>query len=581
MGSEVLEGRDTVSHRAAVARAVRATKRTRQVASLVVFASGFMTLVSGLTPSIRSRVRALTWIPIGVHAAVFAVTVVAGLGLVLLSGAMRRGQRRAWRTAVVLLLVGAVAHLFKGLDVEEAVVSLLIAAWLIAARRRFAAPSAPWSNVWRSRVAAGLAVSSAVLISAAMVNVRRLHLDFARSLAAVSERLVGVQSIRIGGRLDRVLSPALLTTGCGLILTMVLLVLRPAGAASIGDAPVAQARSLVAAHGRGTLDYFALRADKRRWVFDRTLVAYGVFNGTCLVSPDPVGPADEAIDAWGAFAQFAVDQGWTLAVLGASEAWRDIYAEFGMRSIYIGDEAVVDLHDFALSGGQMKGLRQAVNRIAKYGYTISFHDPATLDPRLAASLTALMAESRRGAVERGFSMTLSRILDPADRGLLLAVCTAPDGKPAAFCQYVPAGPSGYSLDLMRRSTAEHPNGLTDFVIVRTIEHLRQTTACTTLSLNFATMRAVVAGEQTGVGSALQRNVLTRMSETMQIESLWKYTLKFHPRWQPRYLLYDSADHLGSIGLAVARAESFWELPVIGGLLEGRPGREPIRQGGAS
>ena len=45
--------------------------------------------------------------------------------------------------------------------------------------------------------------------------------------------------------------------------------------------------------------------------------------------------------------------------------------------------------------------------------------------------------------------------------------------PVAFCQYVPApGIAGYSLDLMRRDDGEHPNGLIDFVVVDTIEHLR-------------------------------------------------------------------------------------------------------------
>lgn len=86
-----------------------------------------------------------------------------------------------------------------------------------------------------------------------------------------------------------------------------------------------------------------------------------------------------------------------------------------------------------------------------------------------------MTESRRGEMERGFSMTLGRIFDPADKGLLLAVCFGPDGEPTAFCQFVPApGVNGYSLDLMRRSESEeHPNGLTDFVVAETIEYLRE------------------------------------------------------------------------------------------------------------
>src|SRR5208282_5273697 len=134
---------------------------------------------------------------------------------------------------------------------------------------------------------------------------------------------------------------------------------------------------------------------------------------------------------------------------------------------------VVDVRTFSLEGGARKGLRQAVNRIVNYGYTISFHDPARVEPALADAVRTVMVQRRRGEAERGFSMTLGRIFDPRDEGLLLAVAHGPDGDPVAFCQFVPApGIRGYSLDLMRRDQGEHPNGLLDFIIVRTIERLR-------------------------------------------------------------------------------------------------------------
>ena len=47
-----------------------------------------------------------------------------------------------------------------------------------------------------------------------------------------------------------------------------------------------------------------------------------------------------------------------------------------------------------------------------------------------------MAQSRRGETERGFSMMLGRIFDPRDEGLLLCAVWAPDGSPAAMCQFV-------------------------------------------------------------------------------------------------------------------------------------------------
>ncbi len=161
-------------------------------------------------------------------------------------------------------------------------------------------------------------------------------------------------------------------------------------------------------------------------------------------------------------------------------------------------------------------------------------------------------------------MTLSRIFNPEDEGLLLAVCFGPDDRPAAFCHYVPsAAIKGYSLDLMRRSEGEHPNGLTDFVVVRTIEHLQQQGSIG-LGLNFAVMRSVLAGERGDkLSIRLQRWFLLRMSDSMQIESLWRFNAKFDPDWVPRYAVYDSLENLLSSAVAVARAESFVELPVIG------------------
>ncbi len=136
-----------------------------------------------------------------------------------------------------------------------------------------------------------------------------------------------------------------------------------------------------------------------------------------------------------------------------------------------------------------------------------------------------------------------------------------------FCQFVPApGIGGYSLDLMRRDNGDHPNGLMDFAIVETIREL-EARGGDGLGLNFATMRAVLAGEAgEGVTQRVQAWMLRRMGDSMQIESLWKFNAKFDPDWQPRYAIYDAPENMLAVAIAVARAESFWELPVIGRFL---------------
>jgi lysylphosphatidylglycerol synthetase-like protein (DUF2156 family) len=238
-----------------------------------------------------------------------------------------------------------------------------------------------------------------------------------------------------------------------------------------------------------------------------------------------------------------------------------------MHNIYLGDEAVVKVQPFTLAGGEMKGLRQAFNRIKKHGYTATFHDPAHLDSALSEELTALMGMSRQGEHERGFSMMLGRVFDPRDTGLLLTVVRGPDGAAAAMCQFVPApGISGYSLDLMRRDPSDHPNGLVDFALCSTIEHLRDE-GYEGLSLNFAALRSTLSGDKgDGTVQRAERWFLKRLSNFAQIESLWRFNAKYEPEWLPRYVVFDTAEHLVPVVMAILRAESLWEIPVLGRLL---------------
>lgn len=546
-------------------------RRARRWGAIAIAAAALVDLASAVTPPFRRTLRSLSnLVPLAVSQTAAVLVALIGVALLLLARGVRRGQRHAWAVAVLLLASSAVLHLVKGLNLVEGLFATAITAYLLATRRFFrvkedeGATRRALSTLFLGALVALLAATAAI---EAFPGKGHHRLSILQAFHAAAERMVGLETIELSLRFDQFLSPALLATAIGLAVAAGWSIFQPVRASRLSARPPEaeeQARRLVEQYGGDTLSYFALRDDKRWFFSGDTVVAYAVHHGVCLVSPDPIGPLVERRGAWTAFRRFADDHGWPVAVMGASETWLPIYRAAGMRDLYVGDEAVVDVRRFSLEGGRNKGLRQAVNRIAKYGYRIEFHDPAHLSPDLQAGLRALMGESRRGEVERGFSMTLSRVFNPKDEGLLLSVCFGPDDKPVAFCHYVPAAAiNGYSLDLMRRSEGEHPNGLTDFVVVRTIEHLRDR-GDVGLGLNFAVMRSVLAGERGDrVSTRVQKWFLLRMSDSMQIESLWKFNAKFDPDWVPRYAVYDSAEHLVSSAVAVARAESFWELPVIG------------------
>jgi lysylphosphatidylglycerol synthetase-like protein (DUF2156 family) len=574
-------------------------RRVRRLAALVVFAAGLLSLLSALSEPLRSRLDVLRELfPTAIPETASALVALGGVALIVLARGIRRGQRRAWFVCQILLVVVALLHVIKGVDVEEALIAVAVAVFLWLYRSSFEART----DV--ERVGPGLlrvfgaAVLTVVTGSFALElstwfnkSMRGANgLSWPRAFEASIERMGGMSDVRLPHRVDMFFSPAMATAAAGLALAFVFVIFRPvvqrrqAGRSSevavsrlpdqVGGArgdssgdDLERARAVVARHGSGTLDYFALRPDKQFFFWGETVVAHAVYGGVCLVSPDPIGPVAERAEAWRAFRAYVDDHGWALGGLGAGEDWLPVYRSTGMHDLYVGDEAIVRVNRFSLEGGRFKGLRQAVNRIAKYGYTISFHDPCDIDPDLRDALEAVMTKSRRGDVERGFSMTLGRVFDPDDHGLLLAVVHGPAGPPVAFCQYVPAsGIGGYSLDLMRRDDGEHPNGLIDFAVVETIREL-QRRGHEGLGLNFATMRAVLAGETgEGITQRVQAWVLRRMGDSMQIESLWRFNAKFDPDWQPRYAIYDAPENMLAVAIAVARAESFWELPVIGRFL---------------
>jgi lysylphosphatidylglycerol synthetase-like protein (DUF2156 family) len=557
-------------------QAHRRTRRVRRWASAAILVAGIIDLLDAITPPLRGRLHlVLEYLPLRASEAAGALIAMAGLALVALGRGILRGQRRAWRVSVILLAGTIILHLVAGADFEESLVALGVLILLLVNRRDFQAAS-DGSSLRSALVALGVGLVGITVLTAASLELF-IHLDHDQhsplpwwtALWAVSERLVGIQTVALPHRADRFLAPALLAIGLTVVASTLFLLTRPVVDRRLtsGRAAEFRARDIVRRHGISTLDYFALRSDKK-WFFHRdSLVAYAVYGGVCLISPDPIGPRNEREQVWDAFRRFADNHGWVTGVIGAGEEWLSIYRDSGMHNIYLGDEAVVGVQGFTLAGGDMKGLRQAHNRISKHGYTVSFHDPAKLDAQLSCELSTLMSLSRQGEHERGFSMMLGRVFDPRDTGLLLTVVRGPDGKAAAMCQFVPApGINGYSLDLMRRDPANHPNGLLDFALCSTIEHLKAG-GYEGLSLNFAALRSTLSGDKgDGTVQRAERWFLKKMSNFAQIESLWRFNAKYEPEWLPRYVVFDAAEHLVPVVMAILRAESLWEIPVLGRLL---------------
>lgn len=550
----------------------------RRVGGLAVSVAGLVEVISAFAPPLARHLSIVTTLfptlgPVPRYAD--AISAAAGTLLLGVAQGLRAGQRRAWRIAMVVLAAAVASNLVRRSDlITTGLLSVALVA-LAVWRAAFRQPAPKGRRVWRalSVVGAGIlviVVAEAVAIGDALVHHAPLHPLAA--LGGIIGTILGLPVQAPPPFAIGELQDALTVVGVALLVLIVWRLVAP-----VRDRLSAQLASLRAPrnpaqilrdHPQGTLDYFALRSDKEHLVRHSALVAYGEFGSVVIVSPDPIGPTASARLAFLELFEATSRAGKALCVLGASEPWSEWYREVGMHPLYLGDEAIVTLGQLDLAGKRHKSLRQAVNRMRRYGYSVRVVAPLELTEQEQRDVLRVMSESRRGGRERGFSMTLGRVFDPRDTDVLMSLCTGPDGRIVGFVQWVPA-PSinGYSLDLMRRDLGNHPNGMFDLLIVETMMQLaaRQIKA---ISLNFAAMRGVLAGERGGdlLSARVERWVLDRLSSSMQIESLWRFNAKFEPRWEPRYLVVDAYEHLAAIAIAAARAESLWDLPLVGRFL---------------
>jgi lysyl-tRNA synthetase class 2 len=519
----------------------------------VLLLSGLLNVIFAALWEVRSTRSVDYWLPFGVHPLSVVEALVAGLALVGLARGVRSGLRPAWLAAILLLVATTTDRLIQGHSAEGSTVALLFSLWMVLEHQHFRVRPSGVSRLFVWLAVGGLFVIAATAgVGNLLGQGHRTRFDVL-FLLVVAAVLVLLLLVALPGRESR-----------------------RTGAAR--EEAFERALAIIESDGGDTLDYFALRDDKSWFFTGESLVAYSVINSVMLVSPDPIGPPQDRAEVWSDVMDMAQANGWQPSVLAASQSWLGVYRASGLVDHYIGDEAIVDATQFSLAGKSMKSLRGAYNRMKKSGCHVECYQSVDDVPsELRVQLLSLMTETRQGEAERGYSMTLSRIFDPRDKGLLLAVCFGADGRPMAFNQYVPAAHvDGYSLDLMRRTNdPDAPNGLTDFVIIETLQWMAER-GLRGLGLNFATMRAVVAGESgTGPWTSLERNVLHKFSETLQIESLWRFNQKYDPIWNPRYVVTGPHLPLARSSLAIARAEAVTEIPVVGGLLKTH---QPVHSG---
>jgi lysyl-tRNA synthetase class 2 len=542
------------------------------VAAFVAMLIGLSDILAVFRPTWHDRLGKVdAFVPGTLTDVAVTAYAIIGLLLLLLSHGLRRRKRRAWQAVIALLAFDVVVHVWHAPHtghIASAVVPAVLLVALVYFHDQFYAvgdPRTRWNAIW---VFLGLVIAD-VAIGLGYLSLGHLavHYSITQRVHDVVWNLVGASGPVQWLDDNRGDSYKLLTSALGAftLVVTVYLFLRPAQPrARLGAADAERIRALLAKQGdRDSLGYFALRDDKSViWSpSGKSCVCYRVVAGVMLAAGDPIGDPEAWPGAISVFLEDAARHAWRPAVMGCSELGAEVWCREGdLTALELGDEAIVNVSDFSLSGRAMRNVRQMVTRVAKGGYVAEVRRVRDI-PAEELRQVIRVADSWRGSqTERGFSMALGRIGAPGDEACVL-VTAREDGVLRAVLQFVPWGNDGLSLDLMRRDhTAQ--GGLNDFMIVESIK-AAPSLGVKRLSLNFAMFRAVLErGERIGAGPILKawRNMLVFASRWFQIESLYKFNAKFSPIWEPRFFVFPGGRDAPRIAVAALEAEAFLVWP---------------------
>lgn len=539
---------------------------------------GIVNLLSAATPALAERVALLErFSPLAVRHGGHLTAALSGFALLLLASGLWRRKRLAWALTLGVLVVSAVSHLVKGLDYEEALLAGGLALWLILRRAEFHARSDPPSvrqGVWTLIAAFAFTLTYGTAGFYFMERHFTARFDFFPALRQTVVMFVqfydpGLEPLTPFGRYfaDSIYIVGAVTFGYALLMLLrPVLVRAPASAAER-----ARARAIVEAYGRSSLAAFTLLEDKSYWFSPGgSVVAYVARGRAAVTLGDPIGPAEDFAAAVAGFKAFCAQNDWLPAFYQVLPEGLPVYQAAGFDALCVGDEAVVDLAEFSLEGKEGKKLRKMLHHMEDFGYRTELHSP----PIPADLLEQLRETSDEWldlvhGTEKRFS--LGWFYDAYIQACPIMAVHDAGGNVLAFANLLSEYRRNEATIDMMRHRPDLPDGVMEFLFLALFQWA-QSQGYATFNLGLSSLTGV--GEQP-TDPALERGlhyIYEHVNQFYNFQGLHAFKEKFHPHWEPRYLIYPGPASLLPVALAMIRADSGDDFvrDYLGGLFK-RPG----------
>jgi phosphatidylglycerol lysyltransferase len=542
-------------------------RRVRSILlALVVSCSGIVNLLSLISPALPERNAILReMFPlVFIHLSRF-FSLLIGFTLIILSINIYKRKKRAFRITLLLSILSVLFYLTKGLDYEEATLSVVLIVLLWVSRKAFTVESRIPTLKWEL-IRMSVAIIVVLLYGIAgfwFLDTREFGINFTigESVKQTISFLLLRGDPHIGPRthharwfLDSLNAMTLMA-----IVYALFAVFRPAVyrfRTLHHERKLAE--NITARHGRSALDFFKYWHDKTYFFSEsrQSFIAFRVGGGYAVALGDPVGPEPEIEPIIQKFLEYCTNNDWRVAFHQTLPDFLPIYKKLGLRKLKIGDDAIVDLRDFNLEGKEAKKLRHAVNQLEKKGIRFTRFDPP-VSPEVMSQLQQVSDAWLQIPGRRERTFTLGLFEYDYIRSTPVSAAVDPAGNILAFMNSIPSFCKGEAtIDLMRHLPTAPP-GIMDYLFIQFF-FAKKEEGYQRFNLGMAPMAGFREHEEASAEEWAVHYFMQQLNFLFSYQGLLHFKAKFATIWEPRYTIYRNVLNLPRVARAISEVSEIHE-----------------------
>lgn len=513
-----------------------ANEYSTKALSALVFFAGVVLILSAAIPALAERfkiVRNFVSIPILQFSKKTSMAI--GVMLLILSKGIYDKVKTAYKSTIILLILGALLTFIKGLDFEEATILIIISLLLFLSKDNFYRETAP------------IRVKNIIIMFIVTAIMSAIYIFIGYTFRGYFKYLLVDEKNKIF-----IETGIIFLTIWMLVVFLLIIRVKRLKFNYPREEEMKELEEFLKKNKGNIMTHLLFVGDKYFYYTKnkQILIPFATIRDKLIVLGEPIGNQDYLKQAIGEFREFADRHAMTPVFYEISDKNFSIYHDYGYDFLKLGEEAIIDLNEFNLSGKKKKDLRLAKNKVINGELEFQILNPP-FGQEFLKELKEVSDEWLGGRGEKGFS--LGRFDESYLNRSPIAVIKQNE-KIIAFANLMPLyDGESMSIDLMR-SKDNIPSGTMDALFIELMEWSKDQ-GYSKFNLGMAPLSNVGVNPYSPKLEKLIKNLYQHGDKIYSFSGLRKYKEKYQPIWESRYLAYPKGSNISILLLQIVMLTS--------------------------